>query len=106
MASLKQGALIVRATLPNGVDTDATFDALVRIEEELAVAIALAGAGELDGAELGQAELVLYMYGPDAERLFIAVQPVLCKAHLTQRAIVTIRLGPPGSASREVSLGD
>jgi hypothetical protein len=37
------------------------------------MAIALAGAGEFGGADVGQRELVCCMYGPDAERLIAVV---------------------------------
>jgi hypothetical protein len=96
-------AVIVRAALPRG-DAGEVIDALVTLEDQLTEAIALAHAGEFDGNEVGQGELKLYMYGPDAERLFATVEPVLRSALLTRAALVTVRQGPPGSPSREVCL--
>ena len=105
MASPTQGAVIVRANLSRGVEAEDTFNAVSLLEEELAISLASAGAGEFDGAEMGQGQLVLYMYGPDPERLLAAVEQVLRKTDLTRAAIVTVRRGPPGSASRDVFLG-
>jgi hypothetical protein len=104
MAGQQEEAVIVRAALPSGDDDD-VIDALNNLEDLLIEAIASARAGELDGNEVGQGEVKLYMYGPDAERLFAAIEPVLRTASLTQMAAVTVRRGPPGSPSREVILG-
>ena len=38
---------------------------------------------KLDGNEIGQGEFVLYMYGPDAEKLFVAVEPILRSAYFS-----------------------
>ena len=48
----------------------------------------------------------LYMYGPDADRLFAAVRPVLEGADFMRGARVTLRYGPPedGVPEREVVL--
>jgi hypothetical protein len=36
-----------------------------------------AAVGEFDGDEFGQGECVLFMYGPDADRLYSVIEPVL-----------------------------
>jgi hypothetical protein len=47
------------------------------------------------------------MYGPDADRLFEAVRPVLESAGFMRGARVRLRYGPPedGVREREVVLG-
>ena len=52
-------------------------EAIFAFEDQLEQAIAKASAGEFDGNEFGGGECVLYMYGPDADRLFAAVEPLL-----------------------------
>ncbi len=62
------------------------------------------GLGEYDGNEFRPKEVVLFMYGPDAEALFSAIEPTLRDYPLCKGARVQIRKGPPGSAEREVRL--
>ena|SRR5688572_12780854 len=52
-------------------------DLLVALEGQITKAIEDADAGEFDGDMFGEGECVLYMYGPDADRLFVAIEPVL-----------------------------
>ena len=80
-------------------DLQPVFD----LESALEDAIAQASAGEFDGNEVsvdGGAH-ALYMYGPDADRLFAAVQPVLDACPFMQGATVTLRYGPPAGETRE-----
>jgi hypothetical protein len=103
MAAGEEKAVIVHSALPS-VDNTELFRQLEALEDQLHAAITSAGVGEFDGNEIGQGELTLYMYGPDAEKLFTAVAPVLRRAKLTQAGVASVRLGPPGSAAREVKL--
>ena len=77
--------------------------------DELEAAINNAGVGEFDGNEIARdgSDGSLYMYGPDADRLFESVRPVLESSEFMQGAIVTIRYGPPqdGVEEREVKIG-
>ncbi len=74
------------------------------LEEELRLVIERQKLGEYDGNEFGPDETVLYMYGPDAERLFAGVEPVLRAYPLCKEGVAVVRSGPPGSPQREVSL--
>jgi hypothetical protein len=47
------------------------------LEGQLERAIAEAWAGEFDGDEFGEGECVLFMYGPEADRLFDTIEPLL-----------------------------
>ena len=60
--------------------------------------------GEYDGDETGPTETTLFLYGPDAERLFTGIEPTLRAYPLCQHARVVIRHGPPGAPEREVRL--
>ncbi len=59
---------------------------------------------EFDGNEIGPTETTLYMYAPDAEKLFATIEAVLRGYPLCQNARVLIRRGGPGAKSREVRL--
>lgn len=99
-------AVIVRVPLSDGVNgTQEEIDHLLNLEEELEAAIAECDAGEFDGNDFGQGDFTYYMYGPDAERLFAAVEPILRRDRRTRAGQAVIRFGPPGSAQREVKLG-
>lgn len=74
------------------------------IEDRLACTIAGGHLGEFDGNEVGPSETTLFMYGPDAERLFAGVEAILRGYPLCQGARVEIRRGGPGADVREVRL--
>jgi hypothetical protein len=52
-------------------------DLLFELGDRLNKVIDDAGVGEFDGDEFGQGECVLFMYGPDADRLYSVIEPVL-----------------------------
>lgn len=77
---------------------------LATLEDQLLEAIQAGSLGELDGNEIGPAETTLYMYGPDAERLFAGIESTLRGHPLCQNARVVIRYGEPGAEQREIRL--
>ncbi len=77
---------------------------LATLEDRLIDVIGRENLGEFDGNEIGPTETTLYMYGPDAEKLFDAIEPDLRGYPLCQNARVVIRRGRPGAPSREVRL--
>ncbi|SRR6266545_4461131 len=79
------------------------FD-LATLEDRLIAAIARRGVGVYDGHEFGPTNVVLFMYGPDADRLFTEIEPILRGYPLCANARVVIRPGPPGTEERELTL--
>jgi hypothetical protein len=77
---------------------------LAALENDLIAAIEKEHLGEFDGNEMGPAETMLYLYGPDANRLFKGIEPLLLASPLCQNARVVIRTGGPGAPSTEVRL--
>ncbi len=77
---------------------------LFALQDRLESAIAAAKAGEFDGNEIAVdgSDGYLYMYGPDADRLFAVVLPVLKSSDFMKGAEVRRRYGPPDDNSREV----
>jgi hypothetical protein len=74
------------------------------LEDQLIQALQEFGLGEFDGNETGPTNTTLYLYGPDAEKLFICIEPILRSYPLCQRAEVVIRHGANGSFQRTVTL--
>ena len=87
--------------LPNEVY--ANYD-LATLEDQLIEAINTHRVGEFDGNEMGNRETTLFTYGPDANKLFAAMEPVLRAYPLCKNARVVIRQGAPGSAQTEITL--
>lgn len=52
-------------------------ESIYALEDRLEKAIEDASVGEFDGDLFGEGECILYMYGPNAERLFVVVEPLL-----------------------------
>lgn len=77
---------------------------LYAVEDRLEGAIDEANAGMLDGNEIATdgADGRLFMYGPDADRLFDAVRPVLESADFLRGAEVELRYGPAEEGARSV----
>lgn len=79
---------------------------LFALEDKLEKAIAISGAGEYDGNEIAVdgSDGYLYMYGPDADRLYLVVKPILEITPFTKGAHVTKRYGPLKSSTKEAHL--
>ncbi|QDL91471.1 hypothetical protein FDP22_06545 [Paroceanicella profunda] len=58
--------------------------ALMAVGDRLGVFLEGDGSGEFDGDEYGEGTFVIYLYGPDADRLFAAVEPMLRAEPLVQ----------------------
>ncbi len=77
---------------------------VVTLEDKLEEALSGRGVGEYDGNEFGEGEVVLYLYGADAERLFAVIEGTLRSYPLCRNARVVIRGGEPGAPQREFRL--
>jgi hypothetical protein len=87
-------------------DGQTDLSPLFELEDQFIAAIESAEVGEFDGNEVAVdgSDGTLYMYGPDADRLFEVVRPVLASATCIRNAVATTRYGPPedGVKEREV----
>lgn len=79
-------------------------DRLAALRDAVDAAARTAGAGELDGHELAVGGVVLFLYGPDAERLWLAVEPVVRDAPLGAGSYAVVRAGEPGAEERRIPL--
>ena len=74
-----------------------SLDPLFALEDELNEALEGTEAGELDGHEIAVdgSDGFLFLYGPDADALFAAIEPILRKSPLMPGADATLRYGGP-----------
>jgi hypothetical protein len=87
-------AVIVHLRLSDeGVGSFEEREALGALQEQMAEAIDNATAGEFDGDEFGAGECVLYMYGPEADRLFSVIEPLLKNCPLASGGYAIKRYG-------------
>jgi len=98
-------AVVVNFDYIGSTDLTPLFD----LEKKLEAAINGAKVGEFDGNEVATdgSDGTLYMYGPDADRLFEIVQPVLEACSFMRGARITLRYGPPAAdvPERQLVLG-
>ncbi|MHB9026499.1 MAG: hypothetical protein ACYC7E_20380 [Armatimonadota bacterium] len=71
------------------------------LEDQLIDVIDTQGLGEYDGNEFGPEETILFMYTPDAERLYAGIKSILESYPLCRNARAVIRYGGPGAKERE-----
>ena len=74
------------------------------IEDPIIEAIESAGVGEFDGNEIGPDGATLYMYGPDADALWSAVDSAVSGTGLGSGSHAIKRYGPPGAREVRVEL--
>jgi hypothetical protein len=79
------------------------LERLFELERRLKDAISATGVGEYDGNEVAVdgSDGYLYMYGPDADKLFKVIRPILEKTSFMRGAEVRKRYGPPQDGVRE-----
>jgi len=88
-----------------GFGTPVERQRLMEFEGRLEESIKKAGAGEFDGNEFGNGECVWYMYGPDADALYRAVEPIIREAMTQAGSFVVKRRGAPGDpAAKEETI--
>ena len=74
------------------------------LEKTLTKAVERNQAGEFDGNEFGEGFCTLYLYGPDAEKLFQAAFPVLQEFDALHGSYVVKRYGKPGARQERIEL--
>jgi hypothetical protein len=80
------------------------MDSIHELSDVLEESIEKVGAGEFDGDEFGGGECTLYMYGPDADKLFEAIRKPLMSSPLAKGGYVLKRYGPPADGVKEVRI--
>ena len=81
------------------------LDRLFELEDKLEKAISAAGVGEYDGNEIAADGSVgtLYMYGPNADRLFEVIEPIIRACSFMKGVRVKRRYGSAQSGANEIT---
>ena len=107
MVSSMQQAVLVHLPMKEDPFGSPTEKAEVHaLEELLENAIVDGAAGEFDGDEFGATKCVLFMYGPDADRLFALIEPILRAAPVASGGYAIKRYGAaddPGAPEKRVT---
>ena len=74
------------------------------LSEELEEAIQRAGVGTYDGDEVGEDQLIVYTYGPDADRLAEVVLESLKDFRMGPGSYLVKRYGEPGRREERLEL--
>jgi hypothetical protein len=88
-------------TLPDEVYERFSTDDLA---DQIRVAMAFDITADIRGSWQGPRETALYIHGADAEKLYLAIEPVLMASPACQNARVIVRDGSPALNPREVRL--
>ena len=81
------------------------LEVLGGLGDDLAEVVAEADVGELDGNDVGEGQYTLYLYGPDADELFDAIEPLLISQNWPREVVAAKRYGTPGAAEVRVVVG-
>ena len=93
-------AVIIKLKLSTELGSLAEVEKAHALEDELERTIVSSGIGELDGDEFGGGYCTIYLYGPDAEKLFGSIRPVLKEFPAPAGSFVVRRFGNVWSAVR------
>jgi len=74
------------------------------LEDSLNEVLRAKALGVFDGTESGPRETILFLYGPDAEKLFVGIEQTLRDYPLCRGAKVEIRHDGVGASSRIIRL--
>ena len=82
---MEQAVLVYFRLSEPGFGSPWELEVLRGLAEDLREVVADAAVGEFDGHEVGEGQYTLYLYGPDADELFDAIEPMLVQAELANR---------------------
>lgn len=102
-AGSQEQALLLRLRLAESQAGDET-PAIVALEESIESALREHRAGEFEGHDLRDGVWTLYLYGPDAERIFRSVEAVVRGARLDPSSHAIMRFGERGAREECIPL--
>jgi hypothetical protein len=102
-AGSQEQALLLHLRLPES-QADDEAPIIVALEEEIESALWQHRAGEFDSHDLRDGIWTLYLYGPDADRIFESVEGVLRAARLDPSSHAVLRYGGRGTREERIPL--
>lgn len=102
-STLPEHAVLIHISAPKDGSDQIGLD---QIEDPLIAVLESSGAGEWDGHEtdLTTGEAVIYLYGPDADRLYAAIEPTLRELPIPPGSYAIKQYGEPGARESRVEL--
>lgn len=92
------------AVLLEWEDGEPPLDFILAVEDRLMEVVdSRPGIGEVDGNEVGSGTAMIYLYGPDCENLWSAIESTVRGLEPTPTR-VTIRPGGPDTPGRDLTL--
>lgn len=101
---MEQAVLVYFSLSDSGFGSAWEREVLGGLDEDLAAAVAEAAVGEFDGNDIGEGQCTFYLYGPNADELFEAIQPLLVELNWPGEIAALKRYGPPGASEVRVPL--
>jgi hypothetical protein len=95
----QQAVLVHLRLIDHPLGSDRERAAVFDLEDMLRDAIDDQGVGLFDGEEFGEGRCVLYMYCPDADRLFAVIEPILKAAPFARGGFAIKQYGPAADLS-------
>ncbi len=77
---------------------------LDEVEDPIIDAIERAGVGEFDGNEIGPDGATLFLYGPDADVLWAAIESAVRQVPIGPGSQAILRYGGPGAPENRIDL--
>jgi hypothetical protein len=99
----QEQALLLRLRLPESQAGDET-PTIIALEEAIENALRESRAGEFEGHDLRDGVWTLYLYGPDARRMFESVAGVVRGAPLDSSSHAIVRFGERGAREERIPL--
>jgi hypothetical protein len=101
---MPEHAVIIHLSIGEEHFGDASARETVRsLERAIRAILDGSDLGALDGDEFGGGEAVLYLYGPNADTLYAAIEPAL-RATPLRPAHTILRHGDPGAPQHQIDL--
>jgi hypothetical protein len=99
---VEQAVLVYFPLSDAGFGSARELEVLGGLGDDLREVIAEAEVGEFDGYDVGERQYTLYLYGPNADELFDAIEPLLVKQKWPRDVVAVKRYGAPGAAEVRV----
>ena len=99
---MEQAVLVYFPLSDVGFGSAWELEVLGGLGDDLRETVAEADVGEFDGHDVGEGQCTLYLYGPDADELFDAIEPLLLQQNWPRDVVAVKRYGAPGAAEVRV----
>ena len=100
----EQAVLVFMRLSDGGMGNTEDFKQLSALEDKLGNKLRDLNLGEDDGNEVGDGFFEIFLYGPDADKIFDAIKPLIQTLPPRQGSYAIKRYGAPGAKQAKVEL--